>query len=83
MSQQLKIVFAPGCLEAMEQEMSPEELQQLMDEFKQKLDDGSLFEESEPVDFEQLKTEDPELYALLMERLEEVDLNGIEPPTSN
>lgn len=83
MTQPLKVVFAPGALESLEDEMSPEELQLVLDEIKAKLEDGTLFEESTPVDFERMKTEDPELYKTLMERLEEIDIDNIEPPQMN
>lgn len=66
----MKILFAPGALEALEDELSPEELQQLMDEMKAKIEDGSFFDDSESIDLDELREQDPDLYDLLMERLE-------------
>jgi hypothetical protein len=80
MTQPLKIVFAPGCLEQMEQEMTFEDLQQFMDELRQKLENGTFFEEEHPLDLDQLKVEDPEMHASLTARLEEIDIDNIQPP---
>ena len=50
-----------------------EELQRTLDEFKKMAEDGTLIENSEPVDFEVLREEDPELAAELWQRLKDVE----------
>lgn len=66
----LRIKFAPGVLESLEKELSPEELQDFMDQLKAGVEDGSYLENSVPVDFEELKRDNPEEYQKLMEQLE-------------
>ena len=46
-------------------DMTQEELEKLLIQLKEMADSGELFEMSEPVDFERLEEEDPELFALL------------------
>ena len=77
----IRIVFAPGCLEQLEQEMSHEELQKLMDDMQAALEDGTLFDQSTEVDLNELERTDPEVYKALIERLESVDTTT--PPTLN
>lgn len=67
-----KIVFAPGTLEMLEQDKSPEELQAYLDQVKALFDSGELFEMSEPLDMDDLETSDPELFHALMGRVEEL-----------
>jgi hypothetical protein len=62
-----RVEFAPGVLEELEQSMSSEELQAMMDEIKAKLEDGSLFSESTLINMDTLEEEDPELYNTLMQ----------------
>lgn len=69
-----KVIFAPGVLEDMEQQMDPEELQELLDQIKIAAEDGSLFEKSTLVDLTELQEEEPELYQLLKERLVDAEL---------
>jgi type II secretory pathway component PulF len=76
-----KIVFAPGCLEQLEQEMSHEELQQLMNDMQAALENGTLFSDSNEVDLDELEQSDPELYKSLTERLEAME--NTTPPTLN
>lgn len=68
-----KIQFAPGVLEELEEDMTPEELQEFMNELKMMVEDGSFFDKSEAVDLDELKTTDPELYEILVEQLENID----------
>ncbi len=80
MSQEkLRVTFAPGALESLENEMTPEELQAFMDELQQKIESGSLFEDSTEVDLTELERTDPEIYAALMLQLEADHT----PPTLN
>ena len=79
----VKIVFAPGCLEQLEHDMSPEDLQELMNDIGTALADGSLFSKSAEVNLDELQESDPELYAKLMDRMEDVETEGIKPPTLN
>lgn len=58
----LKVVFAPGCFDNLD--MSQEEMDEFVKMIQDKVADGSLFEESRPLD-----PDDPE-DAELMERLE-------------
>ena len=78
--EKLKIVFAPGVLEQLELDMNQEELQQFLDDLGKKLEDGSLLEDSSPVDMNELLMTDPELYDQLQEQLSIV-LDNITPPT--
>lgn len=68
---QFKVVFAPGSLEQMEAEMSPQEMQEIMDAIHEMIANG--FEGSTPVDMDALERDDPEAYATLVERLESID----------
>ncbi len=72
-NQKFKIMFAPGTLEMLEQEMDPEDLQKFMDDLKQAVEDGSLLEQSTAIDMDSLETEDPELYAILQQRQNDVE----------
>lgn len=68
-SQRKRIVFAPGVLEQMEQEMTPEELQAALDEIEL-LANGS--NQGVEVDMGKLLLEDPVLYKTLTDNLEAV-----------
>lgn len=63
------IVIVDGALDGLEDD----EVEELMEFFKQALENGTLMEISEPVDMDELADEDPELYALLVERLEALE----------
>jgi len=52
MSEKLKIVFMPGCFDGFEG--TQEELDSLTAELTAKFEDGSLLEESEPVDLSEM-----------------------------
>lgn len=62
MTNKLKVVFAPGCFDDMD--MSQEELDEFVKMIQDKVEDGTLFEESR-----QLDPENPEDIEL-MERLD-------------
>ena len=57
-----KIEFAPGVLEQIEQEMSQEELQEFLNMLKTSFESGTIFDESEVVDLEELAISDPDVY---------------------
>lgn len=63
---QLKIVIPPEVLAHMEQTMSPSDLQNMLDQFQEMAQDGTLLDHSEAVDLNTLQSDDPELHALLM-----------------
>lgn len=65
----MKVVFAPGLLENLVEEIGEEEAAALIKEIEASVADGSFFADSEPVDLEELKQEDPEAYAELCEKI--------------
>lgn len=65
----VRVVIVDGALDGLEDG----EVEELMAFFKKALEDGTLTEISEPVDMDELADEDPELYALLVERLEALE----------
>lgn len=71
-----KVVFAPGVLEQMEKDFTPEEMQQALDEIA-KL--AANPEQGKPVDLTELMHDDPNLYFQLMSQLEAAE--DIEKPT--
>jgi len=68
-----KVLFAPGTLEMLEDQMSPEDLQEMMDMLKRKIEDGKI------VDLNDVKDSDPELYDILIERLEALGEESDDP----
>jgi UTP-glucose-1-phosphate uridylyltransferase len=64
----MKIEFAPGVLEEMEAEMSNDDLQELLNQIKELVENGTLEENSSEVDMKELFFEDPDLFAILQER---------------
>lgn len=68
-----KIVFMPGVLEDMEEHFTPDELQELMNDLKTAVENGSLFDESEAIDLNTMELEDPELFKILKQKLNELD----------
>ncbi|RWZ87201.1 MAG: hypothetical protein EO766_11765 [Hydrotalea sp. AMD] len=71
-----KIIFAPGVLEQLEAENTPEELQELFDSLSAGFADGSIFDKSTPVDLEELEQSDPELFTHLMEQMSKINEDG-------
>lgn len=65
----MKIKIIPG---ALPEDMTQEELDEIIETMQKKWEDGTLIEESEEIDMEELKAEDPELYDYIMS-LEEDD----------
>lgn len=68
-----EISFAPGVLERLEETMSHEELQELMDSIGEMMKDGSFLSEATLVDMDELEQSDPEMYAAIVKSLNEVD----------
>lgn len=68
-TKKMKIEFAPGVLEGLEAEMDPEDLQDLMNKIKDVIEGGDLENLATPVDMDELKLENPDLYNTLQERL--------------
>ena len=77
--QKLKVKFAPGVLDQLEQDLSTDQLQELFDAIAESIEDGSFLTDSEPVDLELLQTEDPELYEQLMDTLEQIENEENQP----
>lgn len=73
----MKVVFADDAFDGMDED----EIEELKKEILAKIEDGSFFSESEPVDFNQLEQEDPETYERLMGTIEDMPLEG--PVTPN
>lgn len=81
---QMKVIISPEALMQMEQDIPHEELQSLLDEFSRLVQTGEIFENSEPVDLDDLMRTDPEVYASLMASLEESeDREPVNPITLN
>lgn len=66
-NEKLKIVFAPGCFDNLD--MTQEELDEFMKMLQAGVEDGSLFENSRPLDPED--PEDAELIERMMKESEE------------
>jgi hypothetical protein len=64
----MKIVFAPGSFDNFEG--TQEELDSLIEDIKNLVESGRIFEESEPVDFDEMMEDDPELYQQLMKQMD-------------
>jgi hypothetical protein len=60
----MEIKIAPGAFDDFDG--TQEELDQLMKDLNQMIQDGSLFENSEPVDLDLLQEENPEIYEKIM-----------------
>lgn len=77
MTNKMKVVFAPGALEAMEAIIPAEKMQDVLDEIKayaeseeflaQQMEDDQMF------DLEELRDTDPDLYDALIQQLEALD----------
>lgn len=65
----LKVVISPGALADLENEMTPEELEQFLAEFQALVESGELFEQSVPINMETLEQDDPEMFAQLQARM--------------
>ena len=57
----MEVKLAPGAFD----NVPEEEQEELFKEIQAMVEDGTLFENSEPVDMDTLEEEDPELYAIL------------------
>lgn len=64
-----EIIFAPGCFDSFEG--TQEELDELVAEIQKLVDSGELFENSRPLDIDELIEQDPELAKQLSDQLAE------------
>ena len=78
----LRVEFAPGVLEMLEATMTPGELQEFMNGLKEAIDSGQIFEESTPVNFEELERDEPEVYEALIAAMNELGLDDVHDVTS-
>jgi hypothetical protein len=61
----IKIVIPPQVLEQMQQEMSEEDLKELLATIEAAVENGSIFEDSEPINLAEMERDDPEAFAKL------------------
>jgi len=59
----MKIKIVPG---AIPDDMTQEELDEIIEVMTRKFEEGTLIEDSEEIDMDELREEDPELYDYLM-----------------
>lgn len=81
MSNKIKVEFAPGAFDNFEG--TQEELDELVKMIQDKANDGSLFEESNPISFDQLVEDmtDEQLEALARQLgITEEDIEGVDLP---
>jgi len=70
----IKIVMADNALQDIEDFCEDDkETQEFLDMLKKGFEDGSFIEDSQAVDMQALKIEEPEVYEALMEALESLD----------
>lgn len=62
-----EIIFAPGCFDNFEG--TQEELDELVAEIQRMVDSGEIFENSRPLDIDELVDEDPEFAEKLLNSL--------------
>ena len=74
MSKKPEIKFAPGAFDHFDG--TQDELNSLMAEIKNMVESGKIFEESKPVNMDELQEEDPELYEVLMKQIDNLDLDN-------
>ena len=67
----MEIVIMPGAFDNFEG--TQEELDELMNELNKMVEDGTLMENSEPLDIEKVRMENPEAANALIEVLEDFD----------
>jgi len=71
MNKKMKIKIGKAAREALEA-LPQSERAGIMKEFMASVQDGTLFEKSEPVDMAKMKKEEPKLYARLQKALKEL-----------
>jgi hypothetical protein len=67
MTKKITLEFAPGCFDGFEG--TQEELDELIAEIQRMVDTGEIFENSQPLDLEELAEEDPTMAVEVIERL--------------
>jgi hypothetical protein len=70
MSKKIEIKFAPGCFDNFSG--SQDELDELMAEIQKMADTGELFEQSQPLDIDELIDEDPDFAEALLRQINDV-----------
>lgn len=79
----ITVTFAPGVLEDLEAQMSPEELQKFLDALTELQETGEiekLYEAGDTVDMQKLEKEDPELYKTITTQLDGCFDESGQPP---
>lgn len=70
MSKKIEIKFAPGCFDNFSG--SQDELDELMAEIQKMAETGELFEQSQPLDIDELIDEDPDFAETLLRQLNDI-----------
>lgn len=70
MSKKIEIRFAPGCFDNFTG--SQDELDELMAEIQKMADTGELFEQSQPLDIDELIDEDPDFAETLLRQINDI-----------
>lgn len=70
MSKKIEIKFAPGCFDNFSG--SQDELDELMAEIQKMADSGELFEQSQPLDIDELIDEDPDFAETLLRQINDI-----------
>lgn len=70
MSKKIEIRFAPGCFDNFSG--SQDELDELMAEIQKMADTGELFEQSQPLDIDELIDEDPDFAETLLRQINDI-----------
>ena len=76
----LKVTFAPGAIEEMERTLTPEDMQAIMDAIKAMIDDGTFISKARPVDMDELKQTDPDLYQKIVKSIPDCSIFSINSP---
>lgn len=76
MNKKLKVTFVPGAFDNFEG--TQDELDSLVAEIQKMVESGELLERSEPIDLDYLEHEDPELYHILKEIPDNLDIENKE-----
>lgn len=67
----MKIVFVPGCFDNFDG--TQEELDEMVAKIKEMVASGEIFENSEPIDFDELEDENPELAQKLVDTINDYE----------
>ncbi len=67
---QQRVIIPPSVLEQMQQDIPPDELQEMLDALTKMIEEGTVFDHAEEVDLVELQRTDPEEHAALMKAIE-------------